>query len=116
MTDDKRQKGILRLRTFAEQTPDSKTEFALGKRMRLRSLEQLEPLARSIARNQELMKRFQDVMGCDDEDRARAMVDDVRNIAHSIDSELSYAEGASISIILMRILREQQGFAETGSP
>jgi len=46
-------------------------------------------------------------MGCENSDRAREMVDEIRHIAQTIDPSISYAEGASVSICLMQIVRDQ---------
>ncbi|MGA2291654.1 hypothetical protein [Bradyrhizobium sp.] len=62
--------------------------------------------------NLELMRRFRDVMGSDDEDRARAMVDEVRNFARTFDPTITYPEGATISVILMKMTRDQRGETE----
>jgi hypothetical protein len=51
-------------------------------------------------------------MGSDDEDRARAMVDEVRNFARTFDPTITYPEGATITVILMKMTRDQRGETE----
>jgi hypothetical protein len=80
----------------------------------MRSLEELTPLARKVALNQELMQRFRDVMGSEDEDRARAMVDEVRTFARTFDLAISYPEGATITVVVMKIIRDERGETENG--
>jgi hypothetical protein len=80
----------------------------------MRSLEELTPIARKVALNRELMQRFRDVMGSENQDRARAMVDEVRNFARTLDPTITYSEGAKITIILMEITRDQRGETENG--
>ena len=75
----------------------------------MRTLEELTPLATQIASNLELMKKFREVMGSGDEDRARVMVDEVRHFAQTLDPTVTYAEGARITLVLMTIIRDQSG-------
>ncbi|HLG79646.1 MAG TPA: hypothetical protein VKY22_01425 [Bradyrhizobium sp.] len=73
----------------------------------MRSIEELGPIARQISSDRELLRRFAEVMGSEDEDRARAMVDEVRRVAQALDPSISYAEGASVSLALMEIVRDR---------
>ena len=71
-----------------------------------RPLKELEPVARQILLDRSLVQRFRDVVGSENDDRCREMVDEVRRIAQSIDPSISYSEGASVTLCLMQILRE----------
>jgi len=73
----------------------------------MRSVEELDPVARRISSDRNLMQRFREVIVCENSDRAREMVDEIRHIAQTIDPSISYAEGASASIRLMQIVRDQ---------
>ena len=57
-----------------------------------RSVEELEPLARQILENAELIKRFREVRGSDNEDAARQVVYDVGDYAETIDPTVSHVE------------------------
>jgi hypothetical protein len=103
--DDRPQKGTLKI-TSAE-TPKAMRELPPIERMPFRSLEELEPVARQILLDRSLMQRFRDVMGSQNDDRCREMVDEVRRIAQTIDTSISYAEGASVTLCLMQIVRDQ---------
>jgi hypothetical protein len=53
-------------------------------------------------------------MGSEDESRARAMVDEVRDFARTFDPTITHPEGTSITVILMKITRDERGEAENG--
>ena len=61
---------------------------------------ELQPLAKQVAANATLMNKFRATIGCEDEARMRDMIDEVRNYARSIDPTLTYAEGASLALLL----------------
>jgi hypothetical protein len=106
MTSDNRpQKGTLKI-TSAE-TPKAIRELPPIEGEPFRPLRELEPVARRILLDRSLVQRFRDVMGSQNDDRCREMVDEVRRIAQSIDPSISYPEGASVTLCLMQILREQ---------
>ena len=111
MPHGKPPKGIIKIPSTPGETKTSCEPPPL-RREPMRSLEQLTPLARKVALNQELMQRFRDVMESEDEDRARAMVDEVRNFARTYDPAISYPEGATITVILMKIIRDERGEIE----
>lgn len=103
MTDDKSERGILKINSLANQTRC----LSLHREVPMRSGEELDPVARQISLDRHLMQRFREVMGCGDEERARAMVDEVRLIAQTIDPSVSYAEGARVTVYLMQIAQDQ---------
>jgi hypothetical protein len=76
-------------------------------RVSFRSLDELNPVARQISLDHSLMQRFREVMGCENSDRAHQMVDEVRHITQTIDPTISYVEGASVTVCLMQIVRDQ---------
>jgi hypothetical protein len=112
MPHDKPSKGIIRIPSPRD--PKTSDEPPRLQRVPMRSLEELTPVARKVALNLGLMRRFRDVMGSDDEDRARAMVDEVRNFARTFDPTITYPEGATVSVILMKMTRDQRGETENG--
>ena len=82
MTDDKPQRGVLKINSLGE--PKAAREPPPITRVPMRSGEELDPVARQISLDRHLMQRLQEVMGCGEEERARAMVDEVRLIAQTI--------------------------------
>jgi len=104
-SDDRPPMGKLRIMSVP--APNAVRELPPLEKQSFRSLEELEPLALQISRDLSLMERFRGVMGGDDEDRGREMVDEVRRIAQIIDPSISYAEGASVTLCLMQIVRDQ---------
>ena len=105
MTADNRpQRGTLKI-TFAE-TPKGMRELPPIEGEPFRPLKELEPVARQILLDRSLVQRFRDVVGSENDDRCREMVDEVRRIAQSIDPSISYSEGAIVTLCLMQILRE----------
>lgn|SRR4051794_25575781 len=105
MTDDKPQRGVLKINSLGE--PKAAREPPPITRVPMRSGEELDPVARQISLDRHLMQRLQEVMGCGEEERARAMVDEVRLIAQTIDPTISYAEGARVTVCLMQIVHDQ---------
>jgi hypothetical protein len=104
-SDDRPPMGKLRIMSVP--APNGVPEPPPFEKQRFRSLDELEPVARQISRDPSLMERFRGVMGSDNEDRAREMVEEVRRIAQTIDPSISYAEGASVTLALMQIVRDQ---------
>jgi hypothetical protein len=98
MTEHKVPRRVLRI--FSSK-PTSRDPSPLPSQQPMRSLDELKPLAKQIAANADLMKRFRETKGGGDEDRAREMVDEVRNYARSIEPAITYAEGASLALLLM---------------
>jgi hypothetical protein len=66
----------------------------------MRSNAKLEPLAKKVAENVSLMKKFRATVGADDEARMRSVIDEIREYATSIDPTLTYAEGAKLALLL----------------
>jgi len=106
MSDDKSPRGVLKINSPAQ--PKATREPPPITPAPMRSREELDPVARQISLDSHLMERFRGVMGCGDEERARAMVDEVRLIAQSIDPSISYAEGARVTICLMQMVHDQK--------
>jgi|SRR5579883_102534 len=104
-SDDRPRSRILRIPSPGE--PKTTLELPPLRRSSMRSIEELGPIARQISSDRELLRRFAEVMGSEDEDRARAMVDEVRRVAQALDPSISYAEGASVSLALMEIVRDR---------
>ena len=46
------------------------------------------------------MNKYHATIGCEDDARMRDMIDQVRNYARGIDPTLTYAEGASLALLL----------------
>ena len=69
-----------------------------------RSVEELEPLARQILENAELIKRFREVRGSDNEDAARQVVYDVGDYAETIDPTVSHVEKTRLTLALMNLI------------
>ncbi|MET4803388.1 hypothetical protein [Bradyrhizobium sp. LB11.1] len=98
---DEKPRGVLRI-------PGSKPDVLRDPppaiaREPMRSNSELEPLAKQVAANAPLMNKFRATIGCEDEARMRDMIDEVRNYARSIDSALTYAEGARLALLLSNI-------------
>ena len=91
-------RGVLKLVT--EEPGPSQTPAPIPVRETMRSDAELDPLVRQIAANASVMRRFRETVGCDDEVRVRAVIDEIRSYAVSIDPKLTYAEGAKLALLL----------------
>ncbi|MGJ5137636.1 hypothetical protein ACQR1V_06590 [Bradyrhizobium oligotrophicum] len=107
MIDQERPRFVLRILSGpavngakAEATPSEET---VARRF-IRSREELRPLAIELVRNAELVKRFWVVRGSDNEELASQFIDEVAQRAQKIDSNVTYADAARITVILMEIL------------
>jgi hypothetical protein len=69
----------------------------------MRSMGELEPLAKQVAANAPLMNKFRATIGCEDEARMRDIIDEIRNYARSIDPALTHAEGTTLAVLLPNI-------------
>jgi|EndMetStandDraft_5_1072996.scaffolds.fasta_scaffold298283_2 hypothetical protein len=112
MPDEEKPKGILRIPSQSK--PKTSNEPPRLERVPMRSLEELTPVAKKVASNRDLMQKFRDAMGSEDESRARAIVDEVRDLARTFDPTITHPEGTSITVILMKITRDERGEAENG--
>lgn len=70
----------------------------------MRSREELRPVAIELVRDAELVNRFWAVRGSDNEELARQFIDEVAQRAQQIDSNVTYADAARITVILMEML------------
>jgi hypothetical protein len=66
----------------------------------MRSSAELDLPVKQVAANASLLRRFRETVGCDDEARVRAVIDEIRSYAASIDPKLTYAEGARLGLLL----------------
>ena len=67
---------------------------------RMRTREELTPIAQRVSEDVALMQRFRSAVGSDDEPRVRAVIDEVRICAQSLDPTITHAEGTSIAFVL----------------
>lgn len=80
----------------AEQSPPP----PMRPQVRDRFGDELKPLAKRVADNPDIMRRFEQARGSDNEDLAREVVDEIRNYARSLDPTIGYVEGATIVLLL----------------
>jgi hypothetical protein len=106
MNDEKPTKGILKIPGLKPDVSRDPPPAIVRKPMRSNS--ELEPLAQQVAANASLMNKFRATIGCDDEPRTRAMVDEVRNYARSIDPALTHAEGTTLAVLLWAITKRDE--------
>ena len=104
--DESEIKGILKL--FSSQPTSSQRDAPPLPRQAMRRREELDPLAVQISANTDLMTRFRETMGCGVDERAREMIDAVRNYARTIDPEVTYVEGARLVLLLMAIVKNDR--------
>lgn len=97
MTDEK-PRGVLKL--VSEKPGLSHDPAPIVAHETMRSSAELDPLVRQVAANASLMERFRETVGRNDEARVRAVIDEVRSYAISIDPNLTYAEGAKLALLL----------------
>jgi hypothetical protein len=107
MTSDDRP-PLGRLRIMSAVVPKGMLEPPPIEKQSFRSLEELEPVARQISLDFGLMERFRGVMGSDNKDGGREMVDEVARIAQTIDPSISHAEATNVTICLMRIVDQDE--------
>src|ERR1700761_5412921 len=100
MSDDK-PKGILRIPAFNSHVVRDPPPVI--NRQPMRGHDELEPLARQVAANGPLMKKFRATVGCDDLAQMSDVIDEVSNYARIIDPALTFAEGARLALILSKI-------------
>jgi len=108
MPDEERPMGIIRIPS-SDKPKISQEPSSRPPPKTIRAPVELVPLARQIAANVELMGRFREAMGSGNEDLARKVVDEVRQHAQTLDPSLTYADGATVNILLMEIIGNQSG-------
>jgi hypothetical protein len=69
-----------------------------------RDVEELEPLARQVLENTELIKRFREARGSNNEEATRQVVDDVRDYARTIDPTISHVEATRLILTLVSLI------------
>ena len=74
--------------------------FSLTKQTPDRSREELRPLAERVAQNPQIMQRFYQARGSDNEALGRDVVDEIRNYARELDPTITYVEGARMVLVL----------------
>ena len=99
MADEKKPMGRLILVSGSKPGPQNPPP-TLPPRMPMRTQEELTPVAQRVLENVALMQRFRSAVGSDDEPRVRAVIDEVRNYAQTLDPTITYAEGARIAFVL----------------
>ena len=103
MPDEEKPIGILRIPSFDK--PKISQELSSRPPPKtIRAAEELMPLAYQLASNAELMGRFREVMGSGNKDQARIAMDEVRQHAQTLDPSLTYADGATRTVLLMEIV------------
>ena len=95
---DEKPRGVLKL--ASDKPAPSHDPAPIVAYEAMRSSAELEPLVRPVAASASLMKRFRETVGCNDEARVRAVIDEVRSYAISIDPNLTYDEGAKLALLL----------------
>ena len=65
-----------------------------------RTSEQLRPLAKRVAENAAIMRRFYQARGSDNEALAREVLNEIRNYSRTLDPTISHVEGARLVLIL----------------
>ena len=99
--NDEKPRGVLRISgSKPDVSHDPPPAIA---RKPIRSNSELKPLAKQVAANAPLVNKFCATIGCEDEARMRDMIGEVRNYARSIDPALTYAEGATLALLLSNI-------------
>jgi hypothetical protein len=95
---DEKPRGTLKL--LGPKVEVSLRPASITSREPMRSNAKLEPLAKKVAENVSLMKKFHATVGAADEARMRSVIDEIREYATSIDPTLTYAEGAKLALLL----------------
>ncbi len=88
------------MKLFSPKAEASPLPASITAREPMRSNAELEPLAKQVAENVSLMKKFHATVGADDEARMRSVIDEIRKYAAGIDPTLTYAEGAKLALLL----------------
>ena len=96
--NDKKTTGVLKIPDLTHDVQrDPPPAIA---REKMRGHLELQLLAKQVAANASLMNKYHATIGCEDDARMRDMIDQVRNYARGIDPTLTYAEGASLALLL----------------
>jgi hypothetical protein len=95
---EEKPRGVLKL--VSEKAGPSRDPAPIVAHETMRTSAELDPLVKQVAANGSLMRKFRETVGCDDEARVRAVIDEIRSYAASIDPKLTYAEGAKLALLL----------------
>ena len=100
MDEKKKARSVIDLsRPTSKRAPEVKVEFK-----RWRSRTELEPLARRISENAELMDRLRAAAGSENEDLAREISYEIIKYAQNLDPTIGAPEGTRIVLILGTML------------
>jgi hypothetical protein len=104
MADEKKPTGILRIPTITPSRSRVETSRPIAPILPMKTEDELRPLVLRIVENADLMQRFRAVIGCDDQERGRQMIDEIRKFAQTLDPTVTFSDGTSIAVILMGIV------------
>jgi hypothetical protein len=107
MPDEKTPKGILRIDGFGRSTqsrPEASANAAasMPSPPKMRSPEELAPIAAKLAENGDLAKRFEEVRGTD-RVRANMLIDEITRSAQKLDPAITDTEGIRIALLLLEM-------------
>ncbi|MGJ5041578.1 MULTISPECIES: hypothetical protein [unclassified Bradyrhizobium] len=90
----------------AADSTDKSTERwqELVERRTLRSREELMPVALQLVQDQAVVHQFRAVHGSDNEELASQFIDEIARSARAIDPDITQADAARITVILMEML------------
>ena len=70
----------------------------------MRTLEELYPLVQRAAENPEIMKRYREAVGSEDQAKATAVIDAITEFAQCIDPSVTPVEAVRITVGLMKMI------------
>jgi hypothetical protein len=94
----------LRIPSLAEKPTQRSLEDVLRPLEPMRTLEELHPLVQRAAENPEIMKRYREAVGSEDQVRATAVIDAITEFAQSIDPTVTQVEAVRITVGLMKMI------------
>ncbi len=99
MTDEKPRTNLSTPKVSSG-NPVTATPPAKQKPAKIRSREELRPLARRIAENPQIMQRFYQARGSDNEALGLEVVEEIRNYARELDPTITFFEGTTMVLVL----------------
>ena len=86
--------------------PNASSPWQPLQRERLRTQEELEPIAIRVSENGAVMQRLRSAYGSQDRDLAHEASNAITRCAQEIDPTITYSEGTTIALILLKIIAD----------